>query len=126
MSKVIPFPGPGDRAFIHDAIQLYAKGKWTRQKMMTAVEKALKLYEVTKLSVKNYTVKLDAPVVTSIGTFSVVIIEAKKGIFKQCPACGHTGSRYISGEAPVITVWCMRCSGIYRKEVPHEKVGKSS
>lgn len=126
MLKTIPFPGPADRSFIHNSIQLYAKGRWTRQQMMTAVAKALNLFGVKKLPVNNYTVKLDVSVATSIGTFSAVTIEAPKGTYKHCPACTHNGRRYISGEAPVITVWCMNCSCIYRKEVKHEKTCKGS
>lgn len=125
MAKIIPFPGQSDRSYIHDAIQLYATGRWSRQQMMSAVARALSLYGVNRLPVRNYYVRLEVPAITSVGIFPVVIIEAQEKTYKRCPVCGSDDSRYLAGEALVIKVWCMGCGSIYRKEVDREETCKS-
>lgn len=113
MAKIHPFPNQSVRALIHTAIQMYAQGKWTRQQMMSQVHDTLRQYGISKLMINNYTVKIDAPVVTGLGEFPVVIIEAKEvsqGI--GCPVCYSREAGYLAGDE-VVTVMCRQCGCIY-------------
>ncbi|MFZ5688630.1 MAG: hypothetical protein ACOY9Y_10745 [Bacillota bacterium] len=114
MAKVYQFPNQSTRALIHTVIQLYAAGKWTRQQMMSQVHDTLKSYGITRLDIDNYTVRVAEPVVTSIGKFPVIIIEAKQiSESLNCPACRNArDAGYLTGDA-IVTVMCRRCGCIY-------------
>lgn len=116
------FSGPEAQESIHEAIRLYAQGKWRREKMMTHVAEILDSCGVTQMTVRNYTVRNTLPLETSAGTFQVIIIEAPGKIHKACPACGEDEWGYLASEAPVAKAWCLGCSCIYRREVQDEKV----
>lgn len=114
MATVLQFPNLSVRALIHSVIQMYAQGKWSRQQMMSQVHDTLQHYGVSKLDINNYSVKVDAPVITGIGKFPVVIIEAKEvsqGI--GCPACYSREAGYLAGDS-VVTVMCRGCGCIYQ------------
>lgn len=114
MATVHQFPNQAARALIHSVIQLYAAGKWTRQQMMSQVHDTLKQYNITELNINNYTVKIDAPVITGLGEFPVVIIKARE-VSRDigCPACYSREAGYLAGDA-VITVMCRDCGCIYQ------------
>lgn len=121
MSTAINFPGPEAREKVDTAIQLYAQGKWHRQRMMSRVAEIMDSCGVTQMFVRNYAVRNTLPLETSVGTFQVIIIEAPRGIHKTCPACGEDEWGYLAGEAPAVKAWCMGCSCIYRREVPRNE-----
>ena len=114
MATVHPFPNQSTKALIHTIIKLYAAGKWSRQQMMSQVHDTMQQYGITKLNIDNYSVKVDAPVITSVGEFSVVIIEAREvsqGI--GCPVCHSREAGYLAGDN-LVTVMCQDCGCIYQ------------
>ena len=113
---VYHFPGPEARDKLDTAIQLYAQGKWHRQRMMTFIAMVLEGYKVTRLAVRNYTVRRVEPVELDF-PYPVVLIEADREVHKACPACRSDDWRYLAGEAPVAKAWCMSCGCIYRRGV---------
>lgn len=122
--KLYCFPGPETRQRIDTAIQLYASGRWSRQKTMTYIAGILDAYGVTRLRVRNYVVrKVEA--VTVDWPYPVVIVESQEEVFDQCPACGSDDYKYLAGEAPAIKTWCMSCGCVYQKEVQNEETGSS-
>lgn len=121
MATVHPFPNQSVRALIHSVIQLYAAGKWTRQKMMSQVHDTLKHYGVTQMKMDGYTVRI-----ISHGEFPVVLIAGEKTKTERgCPACKGQAFGFLAGgnESGVVTGMCLDCGCIYgfihekRKEV---------
>lgn len=114
MAAVLPFPNQSVRALIHTTIKLWAAGKWSRQQMMSQVSDTMGSYGCSKLAINNYTVRVDTPVITNIGKFPVVTIEAK-GVTNgsTCPVCRSKEYGYLAGEN-VITAMCLDCGCIYR------------
>jgi len=124
--KVYRFPSDCDRDMVHLYVGAYARGTITRQEMMSWVAGILDSYGVTKMYLDGYRVRKLDSIVTRRGVFPVVVVEATRTVKDgRCPACGSCHDRYLAGEAPEITVWCMSCECIYQKEVPHEATGKS-
>lgn len=109
MSTVLCFPGPEAREKVDTAIQLYAQGKWHRQRMMTHVAEIMDSCGVTQMFVRNYAVRNILPLETSVGTFQVIIIEAHGKVNKTCPACSSDEWGYLAGEAPAVKAWCFGC-----------------
>ncbi|OPY64122.1 MAG: hypothetical protein A4E56_00176 [Pelotomaculum sp. PtaU1.Bin065] len=122
MAKILPFPGPGVRAEIHTMVSLYASGKWSRQRMMTAVAGKLDEYGISSLVVGNYVVRKAEPVTTVLGIWPVVFVESKTVTSKpMCPTCESGVCGYLAGDK-VITVMCLDCGCIYefKEEADHE------
>ncbi|MFA6336229.1 MAG: hypothetical protein WCX48_11900 [Bacteroidales bacterium] len=53
------------------------------------------------------------PVETPIGTFPVIVIEAKHKVYDHCPTCESDAYGYLAGEAPAIKVMCHNCGAFY-------------
>lgn len=123
--KPAPTPGPEVAHKIDTAIKLYAASRWTRQQLMTYIANILDSYKISRMQVRNYSVRKVEPVDFGF-TYPVVMIEANEKIYTQCPVCDSRESLYVSGESPVIEVWCADCGCIYRKESTDEKTCKSS
>lgn len=121
MATIYEFPGEATRYSIDRMIQAYASSEVSRQQMMAHIDGVLTRLNITKIHVRNYVIRVAAPIMTSRGIFPVVTIEAPEGDYKACPVCGHSEYSYLAGEAPVITAWCT-CGSIYRKEVRREEV----
>jgi len=58
MSKIYSFPDQSVRSFIHNAIKLYATGRWSRQQMVSEVFNTLNQYKVSRLNVGDYSVRI--------------------------------------------------------------------
>jgi hypothetical protein len=116
MSTILTFPGPEAREKVDTAVHLYAVGKWTRQRMMTFIAMVLDSYKVSRLAVRNYTVRRVEPVELDF-PYPVVLIEAGREAHKTCPACSSDEWRYLAGEAPTVKAWCLDCGCIYRRGV---------
>jgi len=123
MAKILPFPGPGVRAEIHTMVSLYASGKWSMQRMMTAVAGRLDEYGINSLSIGNYTVrKIDPetdpetdPDPALLAIWPVVIIESETITVSDkpmCPVCKSEVRGYLFGDEDV-TVTCLDCGCIY-------------
>lgn len=119
------FPGPEVREEIHSTILAYTKSELSRLQMHELINLHLDMYKVKKLAVRNYTVKQSIPVTTPMGTFPVIIIEAKHKVYNHCPTCGNEDEwGYLAGEAPVVKVMCHGCGAFYERRVPSEAVNE--
>lgn len=118
-----PFPTPEVREKIHDFILRYTDGTISRLQMMESINAILDSYGVKKLAVRNYTVKQSIPVTTPLGTFPVIIIEAKGKVHSSCPTCKADIYGYLAGEAPVVKVMCTNCGAFYERRMPNETTG---
>jgi len=122
MAKVYQFPKVEDRQNIHTAIQRFAQGKCSRMDMMTQVAWIMRKFRLKKITINNYTVKVE-----DYKGFPVVIVEGNRKSDK-CPACGASpdDARYIrtrlenlvAGE-DCITVTCLECGSIYDTMAPN-------
>lgn len=117
---IYQFPTPTDRQRCHTALQLYAAGRWTRQQMMTHIVGVMDKYRISTLRVGNFSVRKADPVVTSTGSWPVVVVIADKQAYDRCPVCEDKQFDYLAGEAPELTVFCRGCGSIYRKVVKDE------
>ena len=80
---------------------------------MESINATLDNYGVKKMAVRNYIVRCTQPVETPIGTFPVIVIEAKHKVYDHCPTCESDAYGYLAGEAPAIKVMCHNCGAFY-------------
>lgn len=108
------------QSIIHEAVQQYARGKCDRQSMADTVSEVMRREGTFKIKVNNYFVRQTLPVVTSLGTFQAIILEAPHKTHEHCPACRCKTYGYLCGEAPKIKVMCLDCGCLYERRVPSE------
>lgn len=116
-----PFPTPDDRVQCHTALQLYAQGKWDRQEMMSFIADVMDKYGISQLRVNNFSIRKTDPIITSTGSWPVVIVIADKQSYGTCPVCGQAEFGYLAGQAPEVTAMCRGCGSIYRREVVEDE-----
>jgi len=119
-----PFPGPEIREEIHSTIMAYTKSELSRLQMYELINSHLDMYKVRKLAVRNYTVKQTMPVTTPMGTFPVIIIEAKGKVYGSCPTCESREFGYLAGEHPTIKAMCLQCGTYYQRGFKSETLSQ--
>jgi len=122
LAKILPFPGPGVRGEIHDAIQLHAAGKLSGRRMADFIAGRLAEYGIKRLNINNYSVKVVDP--AGIVAGPVILIQAR-GITEEpcCPVCRSKACGYLGGRE-VITVMCRGCGAIYKFKLKEVDAGE--
>jgi len=125
LTQVFSFPTAEDRELIQFAITSFAQGKTDRDTMMRQVAHILSKYNITKLPMNGYTVKVD-----HCWDVPVVIVEGS-GVHDHCPSClsPTDHARYLRTHQEnknkaydVITVFCLECGTIYDCKAPNGRV----
>jgi len=111
------FPTIEDRTSIHQLINNHSKGNGTRNAMMRAVAAIAEKYNLTKIPIFGYSVRIfysdHAP------GLPIISIESSQ-ISEDCPTCHSNSNRYLLTQKEnfnvpydVIAVNCIECGCIY-------------
>jgi len=114
VAKIYQFPTRDDRTRIHCFVAMYARGRITRQTMMTEVGATMDEYGVSKLVMDGYQVRRASDIVTEAGRFPVVVLAGTSlSETGRCPVCGTCGGRYLAGGDERVTLFCSGCGAVY-------------
>ena len=111
------FPTIEGRTVIHQLINNHSKGIGTRNEMMRAVAAIAEKYNLTKIPIFGYSVRIfysdHAP------GLPIISIESSQ-MSENCPSCNSIDSRYLRTQEEkfdqpydIIAVNCLNCGCIY-------------
>ncbi|SNS04378.1 hypothetical protein SAMN05446037_1003100 [Anaerovirgula multivorans] len=89
MCKIFEYPTKEDKIYIHSLIQYFAKGQISRQTYMDLVANVLEKYNVKKIHMNGYRIKLE-----KYEGINIIILEGNE-IYDYCPSCRSTLYRYM-------------------------------
>lgn len=113
MGRVYEFPGPDARYHIQHAVQMAARGKIGQVLMNDVIAQILRRYRVNKLTCGSFRVRDAGDIVTPVGEFPVIAMEALAASGDgTCPACGSREGSWLRGDQRMV-VFCRGCGCVY-------------